>query len=95
MSALLPDGTLNARPNALPDQTKKTTRSAAWTMPPATLFRPTPATAVAGSTPDFAQEARVEHHAPDARRRDAVDERGRGLREHRRPERAAVVELRP
>src|SRR6185503_14736621 len=54
-SALLLDGTLNARPIALPDQTKKMTRSAAWTRPPATLFRPTPATAVAGSTPDFAR----------------------------------------
>src|SRR5207248_763662 len=52
-SVLLPEGRANALARLLPDQAKKTTISTMCAMPPARLFRPTAATAVAPSTPDF------------------------------------------
>src|ERR1700730_10487916 len=52
-SNLLLDGSLKALPNRLPDQAKNTTISTTCTRAPARLLRPTAATEVVGSTPDF------------------------------------------
>src|SRR5436190_1012675 len=52
-SSVLLDGSLNALPGLRPAQTKKITRSAAWTRNPAKALTPTAATPADGATPAF------------------------------------------